>query len=417
MRTLMRVARRRKLLCIYQHAPTPGAPGIYRHRLYLAELARRGWRVDLIATPINYMRGSVPERYAGRPYVRETIDGIVHHWVWALPDVHRSRGHRALNYASFAAAAALRGATLPRPDVIWVSSPPLPLGSVGELLAARFRRPWVLEVRDLWPDSAASVGWLSPDTRLYRALERMARRYARRAAGAIVPTPGLADPVARHGAASVTVVPGSVFDVARGEEVRARTRVRLGVDGDTCLFLYVGALGVANGLQTLLEAAAQLGAHERVACVLVGDGSDRHRLEDEIARRGIARVRILPPVPKEEVPDLLAAGDVCLHLLRPDPLFEGALPTKVLEYLGAHRPFITTVPGVPERLALESGGTFAPSLPRLVAELRAWAAMDADERRRRGEQSFRYGVERFSVQANVDALEEALGRAMAPRMA
>jgi hypothetical protein len=94
----------RRLLCIYQHAPTPGAPGIYRHRLYLAELVRRGWHVDLISTPINYMRGTVPEAYAGRPYVREVIDGVVHHWVWAWSGVHRSRGHRALNYATFAAA-------------------------------------------------------------------------------------------------------------------------------------------------------------------------------------------------------------------------------------------------------------------------------------------------------------------------
>ena len=68
--TLRLVAARRRLLCIYQHAPTPGAPGIYRHRLYLAELVRRGWDVDLISTPVNYMRGTVPERYAGKPYVR-----------------------------------------------------------------------------------------------------------------------------------------------------------------------------------------------------------------------------------------------------------------------------------------------------------------------------------------------------------
>ncbi len=407
------MAARRRLLCIYQHAPTPGAPGIYRHRLYLAELVRRGWDVDLISTPINYMRGTVPERYAGRPYVRETIDGITHHWVWASPNVHRSRVHRALNYATFAAAAALRGATLPRPDVVWVSSPPLPVGSVGELLAARFRRPWVLEVRDLWPESAVSVGWLSEDSRLYRVLDHMARRYARRAALAIVPTPGLADPVAGHGAASVSVVPGAVFDAARGDAVRARTRGELGVGDGTCLFLYVGAIGVANGLQTLLDAAAQLDGGEAIALVLVGDGSDRRRLEREVAARRLERVRILPPAPKEQVPDLLAASDVCLHLLRPDPLFAGALPSKVLEYLGAHRPFITTVPGVPERLATESGGAFAPSTGELLAALRAWAAMPAQERARRGEQAFRYGLEHFSLDVNVSRLEEALLRAMA----
>jgi putative colanic acid biosynthesis glycosyltransferase WcaI len=406
------VAVGRRLLCIYQHAPTPGAPGIYRHRLYLSELARRGWDVDVIATPINYMRGTVPERYAGRPYVREVIDGIVHHWVWASSGVHRSRGRRAMNYATFATAAALRGATLARPDVIWASSPPLPVANLGELLAARYRRPWILEVRDLWPESAASVGWLGEETRLYRALERMAHHSARAAASVLVPTPGLAEPMRRHGARVVHVVPGSVFDSRRPPDVRARVRAELGVSDDTCLFVYVGALGVANGLQTLLDAAVAVAGDDRMSFVLMGDGSDRRRLEEEVRRREIPGVRFLAPVPKEHVPEILAAGDVCLHLLRPDPLFAGALPSKVLEYLGAHRPFITTVEGVPGRLAIESGGGCARSLDELVAELRRWAAMSPDERGRRGEQAFAYGRESFSVEANVAKLEGALGEAM-----
>jgi putative colanic acid biosynthesis glycosyltransferase WcaI len=408
------VAVRRRLLCIYQHAPTPGAPGIYRHRLYLSELVRRNWDVDLIATPINYMRGTVPERYAGRPYVREIIDGVVHHWVWASSSVHRSRGRRALNYTTFATAAAIRGATLARPDIIWASSPPLPVANVGELLAARYRRPWILEVRDLWPESAVSVGWLREETKLYGALERLAHRSARAAAAVLVPTPGLAEPVLRHGARAVRVVPGAVFDTQRPPEVRSRVRAELDVSDDTCLFVYVGAIGVANGLQTLLEAALAVADDDRMSFVLMGDGSDRRRLEDEVRTRRIPGVRILPPAPKEEVPKILAASDVCLHLLRPDPLFTAALPSKVLEYLGAHRPFITTVAGVPERLALESGGGCARSLEELVVELRRWAAMSPDERRRRGEQAFRYGCESFSVQANVTKLESALGEAMRP---
>jgi colanic acid biosynthesis glycosyl transferase WcaI len=398
----------RRLICIYQHAPTPGAPGIYRHRLYLAELVRRGWAVDLISTPINYMLGTRPERYERKPYVREVIDGVVHHWVWASANVHRTRAHRASNYVTFAGAAALRGATLPRPDVIWASSPPLPVGTVGELLSLRFRAPWVLEVRDLWPESAVSVGWLAEDSALYRALDRVARGYARRADAALVPTPGLADPVRGHGAREVAVVPGAVFDIARPAETRSRVRAALGVTDDTCLFIYVGAVGVANGLQTLIDAVAEVADDDTVAFVVIGDGSDRRRLEAEIARRGIPAIRLLPPVPKDEIPDLLAAGDVCLHLLRPDPLFTGALPTKTLEYLGAHRPFITTVPGVPERLAVASGGGFAPTRDALVRELRRWSAMSVDERRRHGEDAFRYGLANYSLAANVDRLEEVL---------
>jgi putative colanic acid biosynthesis glycosyltransferase WcaI len=406
------MAARPRLLCVYQHAPTPGAPGIYRHRLYLSELVRRNWHVDLIATPINYMQGTVPERYAGKPYVREVIGGVVHHWVWASSGLHSSRARRALNYTTFATTAAIRASTLARPDVIWASSPPLPIGTLGELLAKRFRRPWMLEVRDLWPESAASVGWLEEESLIYKALERLARRYATRADAVLVPTPGLAEPVRRHGATTVSVVPGAVFDARRSPEVRERVRAELEVEEDVCLFVYVGAVGVANGLQLLLDAAVEAAGDERMSFVVIGDGSDRRRLEEEVRRRRIARLRILPPAPKEEVPDILAASDVCLHLLRPDPLFATALPSKVLEYLGAHRPFITTVPGTPQRLAAESGGGFAQSLGELVVELGRWASMSADERVRRGEEAFRYGLENFSVEANVGKLESALEWAM-----
>ena len=194
---------RRRLLCIYQHAPTPGAPGIYRHRLYLSELVRRGWDVDLIATPINYMRGTVPEAYVGRPYVRELIDGVVHHWVWASSGVHRSRRRRAMNYVTFAtaAAAARRDAPAARRHLGVVAA--APGRERRRALARRYRRPWMLEVRDLWPESAVSVGWLREDTLLYGALDRVAHHSAQAAAAVLVPTPGLAEPVQRHGARAV----------------------------------------------------------------------------------------------------------------------------------------------------------------------------------------------------------------------
>jgi colanic acid biosynthesis glycosyl transferase WcaI len=400
----------RRLLCVYQHAPTPGAPGIYRHRLYFAELVRRGWHVDLVSTPINYMTGDVPPRYAGKPYVREVIDGIVHHWVWASGKIHGSRSRRALNYGTFAIAAGLRAGTLRRPDVVLASSPPLPVGTLGVLLSKRYRRPWILEVRDVWPESAVSVGWLTDGSRLYRALERLAHHHASTADAVIVPTPGLVDPVSRHGAAHVDVVPGSVLDAGNDEERRARARAELGIDDDTCLFVYVGAVGLANGLDMLVDAVRQLAEDRPARFLVVGDGSARTTLERRLAAERIDRIQMLDAVPKDRVADLLAAADVCLHLLRPDSVFASALPTKMLEYFGAHRPFITTVPGLPSELAEASGGGSATTLEGLTAELRRWLSMSPAERRERGEASYRYGSQRFGLEATVDNLEQILLR-------
>jgi colanic acid biosynthesis glycosyl transferase WcaI len=402
-----------RLLCIYQHAPTPGAPGFYRHRHYLAELARRGWAVDLVACPVDYLTGTTPEPYAGRLYVSETISGIRHHWMWGASNIHRSRLRRALNYVSFAATAGARSVSLPRPDVIWASSPPLPLGTVGALAAKRYRRPWLFEIRDLWPESAAAVGWLAPDGRAYRLLERAAHAYASGAASVIVPTPGLEQVAYDHGARHVDVLPGIVFDTRQEPAVRERVRAELGVEDAVCLFAYVGALGVANGLDALLDAAKTLG-EDSVAFVVAGDGSDRQRIQERIRRESISNIRLLGPVPRERVQEILAACEVVLHLLRNEPIFRTALPNKVLDAFSAHRPFITTVDGLPRELAEASGGGYAGSGGTLVSELRAWAAMSPSERASRGETSFEYGQSRFGLGPNADALERILLRTIRP---
>jgi glycosyltransferase involved in cell wall biosynthesis len=399
-----------RLLCIYQHAPTRDAPGFYRHRYYLAELARRGWDVDLVSCPVDYLTGSTPKRYA-RPYVREMIDGVRHHWTWGASNIHKSRARRALNYLTFATTASARSLTLPRPDVIWASSPPLPIGAVGAMAAKRYRRPWVFEIRDLWPESAVAVGWLSADGQAYRLLESAAHRFASGAASVIVPTPGLEPLAYEHGARRVDVLPGVVSDDREDDSVRDRVRRELGV-GDACLFAYVGALGVANGLDVLLDAAKLASDDPRMTFVLVGDGSDKCRVEERVRREGISNVRLLDPVPKDRAKEILAGADVVLHLLRNEPIFRTALPNKILDAFSAHRPLITTVDGLPRRLAEESGGGYAASAEELAAELRRWVEMPDSERQARGERSFAYGQREFGLAPNVDRLEAALERAM-----
>jgi glycosyltransferase involved in cell wall biosynthesis len=409
-----------RLLVVYQHAPTPGAPGIYRHRMLLAQLVRRGWHVDLVSSPINYMDGTVPEPYANRRYVCEQIDGIVHHWVRATDDVHRSFRRRARNYVSFAANATTRGMRLPRPDVVWASSPPLSVASAGRWIARRHRRPLVLEVRDLWPESAAAAGLLRAGSRPYRLIDRFARAYAREADAVIVPTPGLVDLMHGHGAEDVTLVTGAIEDHPPDPQVRERIRARHGIAQDACVFAYVGAHGVVNGLDLLLDAAELVAATAdapRVHVVMAGAGSATSMLDERLAARPIPGVHKLGPLPKQDARDLLAAADVGLHLLRPDPVFASALPTKVLEYLGCHLPFITTVPGLPADVAAQTGGDLARDAGELAEAMLRWAARSGDARRAAGERAFAWGDASYGLAASVDTLEQVLRRAAGASMA
>lgn len=403
-----RLGRPGRLLCVYQHAPTPGAPGIYRHRRYFAELVKRGWHVDLVSTPRNYMTGLVPAEYRRRPFRSEVIDGIAHHWVWAPGGIHRSRGARVANYAGFATTAAARGLALSRPDVVLVSSPPLPVAGLGPLLARRFGCPWLLEVRDIWPESAVSVGWLNSEGHAYELLSRFARSVTGRARAVIVPTPGLEPLVRTHGAREIHVLPGIVTAREVEPERRSITRARLGVADGECLFLYLGAIGVANGLDLLLDAVESLPGGMPARVAVAGDGSARASFADAVESRRLDRIALLPPVNQDGVADLLAAADVGLHLLRPDPVFSSALPTKALEYLGAGLPFVTTVPGLPSDVAVASGGAAVSSAIELGRELAGWAEMEPAERQRRGDQALRYGLNNFGLEANVDRLEDLL---------
>jgi glycosyltransferase involved in cell wall biosynthesis len=361
------------------------------------------------------MTGDVPASYRKRPLCTETIEGIEHHWVWTPGGIHRSRASRVANYAGFAAAAALRSLALPRPDVVLVSSPPLPVAGLGPLLARRFRCPWLLEIRDVWPESAASVGWLRSDGAAYRLLSRFARAVTAQAPVVIIPTPGLEPHVRKHGATTIRTLPGIVEARPRDRERRWRTRERLGIGEHECVFLYLGAIGVANGLDLLVAAVDSLPAQVAARVVVAGDGSARQSFAEAVAARNLERITLLPPVSQDEVADLLAAADVGLHLLRPDPVFSSALPTKALEYLGAALPFVTTVPGLPSEVAVAAGGAAVSSAAGLARELAQWTEMGPEQWQARGEEALRYGLERFGLERSVASFEMLLEEVCAGR--
>jgi glycosyltransferase involved in cell wall biosynthesis len=222
--------------------------------------------------------------------VDEVIDGIDHHWVATPGGIHRSRARRVANYGLFATAAAARALALPRPDVVYISSPPLTVAPLGPLLARRFRAPWLLEVRDIWPESAAAVGWLSGDGAAYRMLDRLARSVTRRAAVVIVPTPGLEPLVRAHGARRVETLTGMVVPRRFDDSRRSAARERLRVAADECLFLYVGAIGVANGLDLLVDALELVPDGARIRVVVAGDGSARAELERRLTSEHVDRI-------------------------------------------------------------------------------------------------------------------------------
>jgi glycosyltransferase involved in cell wall biosynthesis len=288
---------------------------------------------------------------------------------------------RMLAFARFtltAAAAALRG---PRPNVIYASSPPLTIALPGLVAAARWRAPLVFEVRDLWPEAPIQMGALrNPLLRLAaRLLERLVYR---RSARIIALSPGIRDGVVAAGAAPerVALVPNAsdleLFSPAL--DGRAERR-RLGL-GDGLVCSYFGAMGEANDLDQLIDAARQVAD---VEFVLLGDGKRRRELE----ARAPANVRFLDPVPdKRSVARLAAASDACLTLFKDVPVLATNSPNKLFDTFAAGRAAIVNMPGWMRDLVEENeAGLFVrPGDARDLAEKVAWLRTNLDEVERLG---------------------------------
>jgi len=323
-----------------------------------SELARHwadaGHEVTVLTGFPNHPTGVVPAEWRGRlrRFIhREQLDGVnvVRTWLWPLPN--RKAHERMRNYASFCISAALTGLGIERPDVIIATSPQLLVGLSGWWLAAWKRTPFVFEVRDLWPESLVAVGAGDENSLLHRALAAIAGFLYKRATHIVVVTPAFKDHLVRVwkvAAEKISLVANGVeteMFAPQTPESDARTRADLKAEGKF-LVCYSGTMGMAHGLDTLLDAASQLrGPAPSVQFVLVGEGADKQRVVDLARQRDLTNVTFLEQRPREQIPALISASDACLVLLKKTDVFKTVIPTKMLEFMSCARPVILGVDG------------------------------------------------------------------------
>jgi glycosyltransferase involved in cell wall biosynthesis len=328
-----------RVLWVNHFATPPTEGGGTRHFELGRELVRRGWEVTIAASDFNLHRRAYTRRAdeADRQAIAERIEGVSFRWLWAAP-YRTNDWRRAWNWLSFGREV-LRLSTVGRPDIVIGSSPHLFAALAAERLAARLRVPFVLEVRDLWPESLLAVGGRKGIA--YRILDLIAHYLYRRATQIIV----LARGSARH-IELLGVPPERIAYVPNGADVEAFPE-RLSVSENAPLTLvYLGAHGPANGLDTVLQAAELIGDDSRIRIRLVGDGPTKLALIDEARERGLCNVEFVEPIPKAQVPLELSKVDAGLMVLRDTPLFRyGVSPNKLFDYLAAGLPVVCNVAG------------------------------------------------------------------------
>jgi glycosyltransferase involved in cell wall biosynthesis len=392
----------RVLLVTHYFPPEIGAP-----QARLSEMATWwascGDEVTVLTGMPNHPTGVVPAEYRGcLRTVEQPPAGyrVIRTWLYATPNegfVKKTIGH-----LSFMLTSVLLGGRVSGPaDVVVVSSPTFFSIFAAWVLARARRVPLVVEVRDLWPAIFVELGVLT-DRRLIWVLEWLERWAYRRAARVVVVSDGFRDDLIRRGVPSA-----KVHTIRNGADVKRFTpggdpgpgRFRVGATPGEVLVLYLGAHGISQGLDTLVEAAALLRG-QPVRVVLVGDGASRRALVAEVADRGLDNVTMLPGVPREDVPALLAAADICIVPLRDLPLFSAFIPSKLFEFLAAGKAVIGALRGEASSILLEAGALVVePGDPGALADAITALASDSGRRATMGIEGRMYVTSKFDRRA------------------
>ncbi len=344
----------RILFLTHYYPPEVNAPANRVHE-HARAWVRDGHEVTVITGVPNHPRGQLFPGYENRWLQEERIDGVRVLRTWMYVTANEGFVKRTANYVAFMFTAILASLRAERPDVVVATSPQFFCGLAGAVVGSLKRRPFVLEVRDLWPESIVALGQLKRGSLPVRGLEAIERWLYRRAAGVVVVTRAFARHVAARGVPNeriAVVTNGIDGDAWKPRPPAPALLAKHGVGGAYRVG-YVGTLGLAHGLTTVLDAAQRLD-DPSIHFVFVGDGADRARIEEDAKQRGLANVHFTGMLPRGEVPDWLASLDVLLVMLRDLPVFETVIPSKLFEFAAMERPILLSAPKGEVREMVES---------------------------------------------------------------
>ncbi len=280
---------------------------------------------------------------------KETVDGINVIRVWTFLAPNSGFARRILNYLSYMVTAVIAGLFVKRPDIVIATSPQFFCGWAGVIVQFLRRLPFVLEIRDIWPESVTAVGAIKVGF-VIRLFEWLEKKMYRSADQIVTVGKGYRDNVASKvdvGDRISVIYNGVDGDQFAPQPADAEFRRRYGMQ-DRFLCSYVGTIGMAHGLETVLNAAEILkeAGRDDIGFLLVGDGARREWLEQDAADRGLSDlVKFTGRLDKSEMPGVISSSDTLLVHLRQCDLFTTVIPSKIFETMAMQRPIIMGVRG------------------------------------------------------------------------
>jgi hypothetical protein len=327
------------------------------------EWAKKGCDVTVITCVPNFPKGKVFEGYRNKLWQKEVIDGIKVIRVWSYIVPNKGFLKRTLDYISFSVTSFLAGLFV-KTDVIIATSPQFFTALSGRVLAKWKRKPWIMEVRDLWPESIKAVGALK-DNLFIRYFEWQEKRCYRSANKIVVVTDTFKREIEKKG-----ISPDKIHVVKNGvnkELFKPTSKDHqliddLGIEGKFIVG-YIGTHGMAHKLDFILDCAKALDNKDNnYHFLFIGDGAKKEELQAYNKQLGCSNVTMLDSVSKSEVSRYISILDVCLINLRKSPLFTTVIPSKIFENAGMGIPILLGVEGEAKDIieSYDAGMTYEP---------------------------------------------------------
>ena len=340
--------------------PEVNAPATRTYE-HCREWVRMGAQVTVVTCAPNYPAGKVFPGYRNRLRAVETVDGIRVVRLWSYITANEGIVKRTLDYLSFAGTSLL-GSLLEEADVIVATSPQFFTALSGFGLSLLKRKPWIFELRDLWPESIKTVGAMKDGAAL-RMLESLELFLYHQASMIVAVTDSIRENLVARGVdeSKVRVITnGANLDLFRPVPRNQKLLYSLGLE-DKYVIGYFGTHGMAHGLDFILDCAARI-RDDRVHFIFVGDGAEKKNLLVKAGYMGLSNVTFLDPIQKHEIARYIAISHACLVPLKKRSTFRGAIPSKIFESAAMQRPVLLGVEGQAQMIIEEyrAGICFEP---------------------------------------------------------
>lgn len=333
-----------KILFITDNFPPETNAPATRTYEHCREWIKAGAQVTVITCAPNFPQGKVYNGYRNKLYQEEIIDGIRVIRVWTYITANEGFAKRIIDYLSFAFSSFFAG-IFQKSDIIIATSPQFFTTWSAYLLAGLKRKPWIFELRDLWPESIRTVGAMRK-SRILDFFEKIELFLYRNCSAVVAVTDAFKrnlisreiDPDKIH-----VVTNGANLDLYQERPRNEELLIKHGLSGKFVVG-YIGTHGMAHSLEFIVNSLDKI-ADDDIHFLFIGGGAKKADVVRLAQAKELQNVTFLDPIPKDMVPEYMSITDVALVPLLKSDTFKTVIPSKIFEASAMRKPILLGVEG------------------------------------------------------------------------